>query len=256
MVSPVERLHFITEKCTKHLNISSNLIKRLVKEENIKLLDIIFNSLKFYDNAFILQLLLHFKNKIAISTSDLNQLISNEKFKISLNTKYSRNIDKYLINECNKKIINIYILKYLIKNGIDINKEDCLGETPLFHACYRGNEAIVKYLIELGADINKENWYGRTPLFDACYSGNEARVKYLIEHGADINKEKKRDGETPLFDACYRGNEAIVKYLIELGADINKENKEGETPLFNACYRGNEAIVKYLIELGADINMH
>jgi len=67
--------------CTQYLNISSNLIKRLVKEEKVTLLDIIFNSLKFYDNAFILQLLFHFKNKIAISTSDLSQQISNEKFK-------------------------------------------------------------------------------------------------------------------------------------------------------------------------------
>ena len=127
----VDRLQFIMKYCTKYLNISSNLIKRLVKEENIKLLDIIFNSLKFYDNAFILQLLLHFKNKIAISTSDLNQLISNEKFKISLNTKYSRNIVKYLINECNKKFINIYIIKYLIKNGIDINKENYIKKNPI-----------------------------------------------------------------------------------------------------------------------------
>ena len=100
-------------------------------------------------------MLLHFKNKIIISTSDLNQLISNEKFKISLNTEYSWNIVKYLINKCNKKNYKyLYNKIFLIKNGIDINKENYNKETPLFYACSNGNETIVKYLVKLGADIN------------------------------------------------------------------------------------------------------
>jgi len=50
----VDRLQFIMNYCTQCLNISSNLIKRLVKKRRVTLLDIIFNSLKIYDNAFIL----------------------------------------------------------------------------------------------------------------------------------------------------------------------------------------------------------
>jgi len=68
-----------------------------MKDENVTLLDIIFSHLKFYNN------------EIAISTMNLIQQISNEKFKISIYTNYSSNrIDKYLINECNKKDTNIY----------------------------------------------------------------------------------------------------------------------------------------------------
>jgi len=57
----------------------------------------------------------------------------------------------------------------------------------LYKACENGNEAIVKYLIEQGDDINKENWKKETPLFNVYESGSEVIVKYLVEHGADIN---------------------------------------------------------------------
>ncbi|ORX78888.1 ankyrin, partial [Anaeromyces robustus] len=60
-----------------------------------------------------------------------------------------------------------------------------------------GNETIVRYLVEQGADLNKEDWKGETPLFNACKSGNETIVEYLVEYGADLNKEDWK-GKTPL----------------------------------------------------------
>ena len=250
-----ERLQFITKKCTKYLNVSSNLIKKLIKDEKIIFLDIIFSNLNFCSNETILRLLFYYRNKTVISTSCLNQQISNENFKISVNFDYSfNNIGKYLINECNKKNINIYIIKFLVEHGADVNKKSYNGATSIFYACKMANEAVVKYLVEHGADLNKTNHDGNTPLFIACLSGNEAIVKYLVEHGADINKENMT-GNTPLFKACLSGNEAVVNYLVELGADVNKKSYNGTTPLFYACSNGNnEAVVKYLVEHGANIN--
>jgi len=251
-----ERLQFLMNKCSKYFNISSsNLIKTLIKDENIFLFDIIFSYLKFYDNEFIIQLLFYYKNETTISTLNLNQQISNEKY--SINIEYKRDdssIAKYLIYECKKKDINIYIIKYLVEHGTDINKTNNHGETPLFEACRSGNVTIVKYLVEHGADINKTNNYGNIPLFNACYKGNEAIVKYLVKLGVDINKANKY-GDTPLFEACKNGNEAVVKYLVEHGANINKKSSySDETPIFKACSNGNVAIVKYLVEHGADVN--
>lgn len=45
---------------------------------------------------------------------------------------------------------------------------------------------MVKYLVEQGVNINKENKYRETPIFYACESGNEIIVKYLMEHETDI----------------------------------------------------------------------
>ena len=242
-----DRLDFIMKNCTKYLNISSNLIKCLLRNREVNLLDIIFSHYKFYDNEFIVELLLYYKKKTPISTSNLHEIISIEKYKILTNS------GKYLINEFNKKYINIHIVKYLVENESDINDYNKDGETPLFYACKNGNETLVKYLVERGADINKENKYGYTPLFYACKNGIETLVKYLVEHEADINKENKY-GNTPLFYACKSGNQALVKYLVEQGANINKENKYGYTPLFYGCENGNETLVKYLVEQGVDIN--
>jgi len=45
-----------------------------------------------------------------------------------------------------------------IRHGVD--KENVIGETPLFNVCKDGNENIFNYLVKHGADINKVNNYG------------------------------------------------------------------------------------------------
>lgn len=90
-----------------------------------------------------------------------------------------------------------------------MNKENVNNDFPLTIVCKENNyydsriENILKYLIENGADINKENGNGdgngngnggggggETPLTISCNSGNEKMAKYLIDHGADVNKKK------------------------------------------------------------------
>ena len=79
-----ERLQFIVENCTTYLNISSSLIKQLMKDNNKGLLEILFkNHLKFFDNEFILNLLNHYKNQTSITNTELSTLIDNDKYKLS-----------------------------------------------------------------------------------------------------------------------------------------------------------------------------
>jgi len=251
------RLQFVLENCSKFLKISLILIRRLLKENNFELLDIIFNYIKFFGTDFILDLLNRYKNKISISTSVLNQQI--DKYKISTvkdefvwdNYYDSSNI--YFVNACEYEKEDL--LKYLYEQ-LKIDIKSICGrddETLLFIACKNRNLILVKYLIELGLDINKENDYGETPFFNACESRNLELVKYLIKCGIDISKSNYTL-KTPLFYACESENVDIVKYLIKFGANINQEDDEGETPIFEACFNEKENIVKCLVELGIDIN--
>jgi len=258
-----ERLQFII-KNNNYIKISTNLIKKLLKDKEINLLDIIFNNFKIFDNEFILKLIFYHKNNTSLSTIELKHLIENYEISTTKDiwNDSNQSVDVYLINACLSG--KLTIVQYFNNLGLDINIEYASGKTPLFYACKNGNINLVNYLIEKGNDIDKEDKYGMTPLFIAISSGNEKLIKYLIEQGANINKINK-NGMTPLLYACKYENENLVKYLIKHGADVNRENKCdisllsattfcGVSPLFYACEGRNGAILNYLIECGADIN--
>jgi len=245
-----DRLNFIIKNCKDILYISSSLQKILIKNNEIQLLQIIFDNFKFYDNEFIKTLLHQYKNKSSTSITNLNEIISKDQYKIS--TDHSKeDFQDYFVKACEYEFENI--IKYFIEHGADVNKVNKYNITPLFFACKSGNENLVKYLIEHGADIKIVDIHGYSPLFMACQSGNENLVKYLVEIGAYVNKANGNK-ETPLYCACEKGNIKIAKYLIEHGADIKIVDIRGYSPLFMACESGNENLVKYLVEVGADIN--
>jgi len=274
-----ELLNISINKGSSIIKIDSNLIKILMKNENVQLLDIIFDNLRFFDKELIMKFLFCYKYKKALSTLDLFQLISNDKYKISTETYHTNTCSKYLKNVCKDQ--NEYLVKFLINCGAPINES--VDELPLIISCTKGNEPIVKYLIEHGADINKCDWEKNTPLKAAWKNGHKSVIKLLIEHGANIN-EKMENGNTLLCEACENGHENEVRYLIKHGADINifgdlkkplelacengfeniikffieegmvKEQDDYDNALYYACKNGNETIVKYLIKHGSNIN--
>ena len=103
--------------------------------------------------------------------------MKNLKFQQKTNIS-GNDISKYLVNECEKEDINIYIIEYLIKHGADINKGSEIGNTPLTAACSNRNETVIKYLIKHGAKVDKKNDFDETPLFRACVKGNESLFHY------------------------------------------------------------------------------
>jgi len=260
----IERLNFIINNCRNYLNISSHLVKELMKinydktyggfdkiKFNRKLLKIILKyGVKFFDNEIVLKLLYYYKNKTQISDYDLNNQLDNDKYKVPLEPDDDA-ISRLLNGAC--KLRNEAMVNYLIEHGANLNENIYHDKTPIYDACLSGNENLVRYLIGLGADINKETDYGETPLFDACSSGNENLVRYLVELGADTNKENDW-GKTPIFYACLSGSENLVRYLVGYGVEMNKKDKYGETPISYACESGNEHLVKYLLEQGANIS--
>ena len=86
-------------------------------------------------------------------------------------------------------------LQQLITAGIDVNKEDRHGETPLFMAIKAGNTKIIKLLLDApGIDVNMEDRHGNTPLTTAAREGLSECVKLLLAApGIDVNKADKDD---------------------------------------------------------------
>jgi len=47
---------------------------------------------------------------------------------------------------------------------------------------------MIKYLVEQGTYVNKENIIGEIPLFIVCDKEFENIVKYLVKHNTNVNK--------------------------------------------------------------------
>ena len=78
------------------------------------------------------------------------------------------------------------LIMLLIENGADIYDFDEEGVSIFEMAITYGNVEMVKYLIEQGIDVNKTNRKSRfSPLMAAACYGRVEVAKLLIENGAD-----------------------------------------------------------------------
>ena len=215
----------------------------------------------------IKSLLFGYKNKKPVSTTEFNQQIYNEKFRIP--TESPLHFACLAGNETT--------VKYLIHLGADIDSLNNSGYTTFFYACISGNETLIKYLVEQGDidDINYRSWDGTTALFFAYLTGDTNIIDYLIECGADIeqtndvketaflhvwNCEKKTQiGQWItigiLYDEWYYESESllksVLKYMDVQHTDMDVQHTEygDNTMLHIACEKKyNEYIVDYCIK--------
>lgn len=80
------------------------------------------------------------------------------------------------------------VAELLLKQNIDINAQDKIGNTPLFIAISCDDEVFVKWLLEKGANIHHENKYGITPILYADDSSSSDEIKkLLLKAGANLD---------------------------------------------------------------------
>lgn len=77
------------------------------------------------------------------------------------------------------------MVKYLVKQGADVNANGSFGDTPLMIACEKGHLKIAKYLVKNGADVNAEDCFNKKPLIIASGKGYLKILKYLTKNSAD-----------------------------------------------------------------------
>jgi ankyrin repeat protein len=132
-----------------------------------------------------------------------------------------------------------------------------------FYAAADGysSAAVFERLVKLGVDINKPNNYGRTPLFAIGPFASEQAVRtqsILVSLGANPNQQNN-DGQTPLVHAfAWSGASdvtiaAMVARLLEAGADPNIADSSGRTALNFAAMRPMPDTVDLLIAKGAKL---
>ena len=101
----------------------------------------------------------------------------------------------------------------MLRDGMPVNVCDSIGWTALYHATWSNRIDVIKHLLHERADLNKQNRFKDTPLHLAARKNNTEVARLLINNGADINI-KNKDNRTPL-DEAHNGSE-IERLLLQL----------------------------------------
>ena len=104
-------------------------------------------------------------NSVFIEDKKINDLIlANSNSKIDIinikkfrDSNYNTNLHRSVMKN------NIKFVEYFIKKGLDVNKQNKYGDTPLHFAFKIGNYDIIHLLLDNGANIKIKNKKGITP---------------------------------------------------------------------------------------------
>ena len=112
------------------------------------------------------------------------------------------------------------LVKTLIASGVDKDKGDKLGFTPLHAAAKEGQLESIRALLSAGANSNKRDKWGKSPLHLAAKEGHSTVARVLVAvGGADKDSPTKVHGWTPLIIAAFHGHVGVVRALVVAGAD-------------------------------------
>ncbi|QMV45957.1 ankyrin repeat domain-containing protein [Wolbachia pipientis] len=164
-----------------------------------------------------------------------NQLIYDEWKKSEFDINYT-----FIILKCNLLLIaaeNGYekVVRYLIKNGANINVQDEWEKTSLHYSAQHEHTQVVEVLLEEGAGVNAQDENKETPLHYAAKHRHIKTVKLLLKNRANINLQDE-GGRTPLHYAADNGYTQIAEALLKGGAGVDVQDKDGRTPLYYAVY--------------------
>jgi ankyrin repeat protein len=154
----------------------------------------------------------------------------------------------------------LYRVKSLLAQGVDVNERSSQGETALKAAAWKGHDEVVSLLIDNGADVNADG--GQSPLVMAVWERHLKTVELLIKAGADVNV--KYTGEPLLFFAYSpKSSESrtperegvdrqVVRMLLEAGANPDQRDDSSGWTFLMRCREPE--LLKLAIEKGGDVN--
>ena len=161
-----------------------------------------------------------------------------------------------------------YMVDLLLSLGVNINAQDCRGDTPLHISCrpiigkdvhYKNIDfEIIQQLLKAKADPNIQNKCGGTALFAAAIHSSE-QVRCLLDNRADPTITNNF-GQTALFRGHVDYDPGIGYWdtvVIEILAEVcpvDIEDINGETALIAAIRHRCPGDVKMLLDKGADVN--
>lgn len=120
----------------------------------------------------------------------------------------------------NKKSIS----EYLIKEKINVNKQDDSGMTPLHYCSIYKDFSVAELILKHGGDLSISDNYGNQPLWTAtfnCKGRYYDMVKLFIAYGADAYHVNNA-GRSPLDFAKIRRDQLLIDILMKTNLNSSK----------------------------------
>ncbi|KAL8702560.1 MAG: hypothetical protein Q9201_004277 [Fulgogasparrea decipioides] len=162
------------------------------------------------------------------------------------------------------------IVKYLLREGLDVDAVDDIGTTALMYSADAGHIDTIKALLEAGADTNKSDASGNTALLAAtrkelnpideylsrAIGGGNTEMVDLILNKADEIKESDAITSSLLNSFHYkRPSTENLEVLIRKGASLTAFDDCGNTPIHKAAQTGHVDAVRLFLNQGVASNL-
>ena len=198
-------------------------------------------------------------------------LVEDLKLNPTATNKDGQNVLHFLVTKSKQT----EIINYFLAKGVDINKADNDGNTPIMIAASgrESNETLAQ-LLPLIKNINAQNKKGESALTKAIQSGTAEAATLLLEKGADV-KVLDKDGNNlgfylidsyrPQMMGMGRPTEgsntpkqdpfaAKIKVLQDKGLNLATPQKDGNTLYHLAIIKNDMVLLKKIADLHLDIN--
>jgi ankyrin repeat protein len=154
------------------------------------------------------------------------------------------------------------IMQLLLQAGADVNGVcSAMNRTVLHHAAADTDTILMESLLAMpGIDVNKKDSRGVTPVMRAAahkYQDDGGdMVRLLVAAGADINTVPLTDVHAMLAWSAsggWPGAESVQVLLTAQGVNVNHQNEYGDSLVFSAAAGGHLDMLKQLVDRGGDV---
>lgn len=188
-------------------------------------------------------------------------LVEEVKIKATAQNKAGQNVLHILAGKPNQK----EIVEYFLAKGVDVNKADKEGNTPLMAAAAARETAVLELFLSKAKNINSQNLKGESALTYAVRYGSPEAVNLLLAKGADVNvKDKDGNNLGVYLVQSYRpaGREKVTtdpfdakaKSLQDKGLNLATAQKDGNTLYHLAITKNDVSLLKKITDLKVDVN--
>ncbi|CAJ1382050.1 unnamed protein product [Effrenium voratum] len=164
----------------------------------------------------------------ALRVGDFRQVVHCVEEGADLTARTLRGQDVVMLASTTRAEGAVEVLKFMADAKIGIENQDCLGWTPLCHACRNSALQAATFLLENRARLDCQDNSGRTPLMLACLEGSLEVPILLIEASAQIRLQAPSAGRLLRFAS--RGKAAAWKTAV--GGPGLPEFRSGALALF------------------------